>query len=72
MGAGQSSVAHVVLDKATFEHGEPVTGCVVFNTHKPVQYHSVTLTVGGAGAEPRRTPCASVRAGRAVGVSLRA
>jgi len=45
MGAGQSSVAHVVLDKHTYAAGESISGTVFFNTTKPVAYHSVALTV---------------------------
>jgi hypothetical protein len=46
MGAGQSAQAHVLLDRRAWAQGDTVTGSVVFNTNKPVPYHSVTLKVG--------------------------
>ncbi|GBF96733.1 hypothetical protein Rsub_09475 [Raphidocelis subcapitata] len=47
MGAGQSAQAHVLLDRRAWAQGDAITGSVVFNTSKPVPYHSVVLKFVG-------------------------
>jgi hypothetical protein len=70
MGAGQSAAAHVALDHASVAHdGGFVVGAVYFSTHKPVQYHAVTLTVRrerGNGEEDRVARSAARVAPRAM------
>jgi hypothetical protein len=59
MGAGHSAAAHIVLDRAALLPGEALSGVLVFNTSKPVSYHSVTLQARPAGSLwPRAGPLA--------------